>query len=248
MRDRWVFVSLGAGLITFCTVAFLSGYHVEVAGMFVATVIVGVVGAVALLRAVRHRRLVRGLRRTSVATEVAGTAVRSGDLGGSVFVAGLGRPTIFCDRGLPERLTPPQLRAVLLHERAHQRSRDPARMLLVELIAPLLRRVAVGRQWLAATLARREIAADRYAMTHGASAADLAGALLALPQLTRPHVAGFTPAIDLRLRALVGDGSEVRVPAAVSRLSMLTIGGLGGASACAWLLHRLLADAGLVCC
>ncbi len=210
--------------------------------------VVAVVVSVLAVRAHHHRRVVRALHAVSVPDELAGTAVRTGELGDAAFVAGLSRPTIYCDRRLPEQLTAAQLRAVLLHERAHQRALDPARLLLVELVAPLLRRWAWGRQWLAATLARREIAADQHALEHGASRADLAAALLALPPLARAHVAGFTPAVDLRLRALLGDDPDLRTPPLVRRSAMLIAGAALGAALCAWFLHQILAGVGLPCC
>lgn len=138
---------------------------------------------------------------------------------------------------------------MLLHERAHQRALDPARLLLVELVAPLLRRLPIGRQWLAATLAGREIAADRQAIAHGARPSDLAAALLVLPPLAHAHVAGFTPAVELRLHALLGDLDDVRAPSSVRRVAMLIAGAMVGAGVCAWFLHRFLAGAyDLLCC
>jgi beta-lactamase regulating signal transducer with metallopeptidase domain len=247
MRDRWALASFLVGLAAFCGASLVSGHHLAAVGALAASVVAVAVVMLAV-RACRHRRLVRVLQAASVPGELAGTQVRTGELGDAAFVAGLSRPTIYCDRRLPEQLTPAQLRAVLLHERAHQRSLDPARLLLVELVAPLLRRWAWGRQWLAATLARREIAADQHALDHGASRADLAAALLVLPPLARAHVAGFTPAVDLRVRALLGDDPDLRTPPLVRRSAMLVAGGAAGAALCAWFLHWYLAGFGLLCC
>lgn len=247
MRDRWAMASFAVGLAAFCAVGLFSGHHLAAVGGLVGVVVAGVVMALAV-QARRHRRLVRGLRAVSAPGELAGTPVRTGALGDAAFVAGLGRPTIYCDHRLPDQLTPAQLRAVLLHERAHQRSLDPARLLLVELVAPVARRSRWGRQWLSATLARREIAADQHALDHGASRADLAAALLALPPLARAHVAGFTPAVDLRLQALLGDDPDLHTSPALRRGAMLVAGGALGAALCAWFLHHYLAGFGLPCC
>lgn len=247
MRDQWALASFAVGLVVFCAVGLLSGHHLATAGALVAALVAVVVTMVAV-RARRHRLLVRALHAASVPGELAGTPVRTGALGDAAFVAGLSRPTIYCDNGLPDRLTPAQLGAVLLHEHAHQRSLDPARLLLVELVAPVMRRSRAGRQWLASTLARREIAADQYALDHGASRADLAAALLALPPLARAHVAGFTPAIDLRLRALLGDDPDVSTPPLARRIAMLVAGGTLGAALCAWFLHQHFEALGLICC
>ncbi len=249
MRDRVALIGLTVGLVGFCAVALTTGVYAASVGPALAAVVL-VVGVVGVRAAVRHARVVRQLSDRCEPAELAGTPVRTGPLGDAAFVAGLCRPTIYCDRDLPERLTPRQLDAVLLHEQAHQRSWDPARLLLVGLVAPALRLLPVGRQWLATQLARREIAADRYAMAHGATASDLAGALLALPPLARAHVAGFTPAVDLRLGVLLGDGAEI-VPssARVRRAGMLSGGLIIGAALCTWVLHEHLVHLiGMVCC
>lgn len=248
MPDRWARVSFGVGLSAFCLLGAGSGHHLgltaRLAGLLAAVLVLLV-----SIRALRHRYLVRGLRARSTPAEVAGTPVRVGDLGDAAFVAGLRRPTIYLDRRLAATLTPRQRRAVLLHEQAHQRALEPVRLLLLDLIAPLLRSLPQGGQWLAAILARREIAADRYALAHGATRAELAGALVALPPPRLVGVAGYTPAIDLRLRALLDGEVEVRLPAAVHRGLMLLAGGAIGAAACSWVVHDLV-DAVLLlpCC
>ena len=98
-----------------------------------------------------------------------------------------------------------------------------------------------GRQWLASTEARREVTADGYALATGAGRGELASALLKLPPLARAHVTGFTPAIDLRLQAPLGDLDDVAIPALLRVGGMLLLGGLAAATTCTWLLHRLLA-------
>lgn len=248
MRDRWVAASFAFGVGAFCAVGVVIGHHLPGVGIALglATAVLVVVATVAVLR---HRALVRGLQRCSIPSELSGIAVRTGPLGDAAFVAGLGRPTIYCDTRLPEELTAAELRAVLLHERAHQQALDPARLLLLGLIAPIARRFAWGRQWLAVALARREIAADRYAMVNGARRGELASALLKLPPLARAHVAGFTPAVDLRLQALLGDVEHVRSSLLVRSGATFAVGGLVGAALCTWLLHHWLESSfGLVCC
>lgn len=248
MRDRWGALGFAVGLGVFCALGFVIGHHLHGVGTAVAigAALLAVLLAVAALR---HVALVRGLRRCSVPAELSGTPVRVGRLGDAAFVAGLQRPAIYCDERLPQQLTAGELQAVLLHEQAHQRAFDPARLLVLGLLAPIARPFATGQQWLASSLARREVAADRYALANGARRGDLAGALLKLPPLTRAHVAGFTPAVDLRLQALLGDIDDVASPAALRSSGMFLIGGLTGAAICTWLLHDVLTSGlGLVCC
>lgn len=248
MPDRWASAGFAVGLGTFCALGFAVGHHLPGVGTAVAigAALLAVLLAVAALR---HVLLVRGLRRCSVPAELAGTRVRVGRLGDAAFVAGLQRPVIYCDERLPQELTAGELQAVLLHERAHQRAFDPARLLVLGLLAPIARPFAVGRQWLASALARREVAADRYALANGARRDELASALLQLPPLTQAHVAGFTPAVDLRLQVLLGDIDDVASPAVLRSSGTFLLGGVIGAAICTWLLHDMLtAGLGLVCC
>lgn len=248
MRDRRAAVGFAVGLGTFCALGLVLGRHLHEVG---TAVMIGAVLLTVLLTgaALRHVALVRDLRRRSVPAEVSGTPVRVGRFGDPAFVAGLQRPVIYCDERLPQELTPGELRAVLLHEQAHQRAFDPARLLVLGVLAPIARSFAVGRQWLASALARREVAADRYALANGARRGELASALLKLPPLTRAHVAGFTPAIDLRLQALLGDIDDVESPPLLRSSGMFLLGGLIGTAMCTWLVHGVLtAGLGLVCC
>lgn len=248
MRDRFGLLSLLFGAVAVCVFGVFASHHMRTIGIALATMSIVAVTATAVL-ALRHRRMVLALRMRSAPARLAGVDVRSGDVGDAAFVAGLSRPTIFCDRGLPEQLSAGELEAVLWHERAHQRAWDPFRLLLVELVAPMARWMPFGNQWLAWSFARREIVADRYAMDHGASRSDLASALLALPPLAHEHVAGFASAVDLRLRALLGEDVEPIVPLAVRRASVMLSGAAMGAAMCVWSLHQYLGTSlGHVCC
>lgn len=155
-----------------------------------------------------HARLVRRLQRSSRAGSIAGVPIRWSSptaAVGAAVVAGLCRPRIFVDPGLPERLTETEMRAVLLHERCHQLRRDPARLLAITVAAPLLRRLPGGPPWLEAARARLEIDADRYALRHGATRAELARALLRLDAPETPATAAaFPTTTELRLQVLFG--------------------------------------------
>ena len=248
MRDRWAAAAFASGLGAFCAVGVIVGHHLPGVGVALGVAAAVIVFAVTIA-ALRHVALVRSLRRCSAPAELSGMPVRMGALGDAVFVAGLGRPTIYCDARLPQELTEDELRAVLLHERAHQRALDPARLLVLGLVAPLARPFESGRQWVAVALARREIVADRYAMDNGARRGELASALLKLPPVSRAHVAGFTPAVDLRLKALLGDVEQVPAPVLLRSCVTFVGGGLVGAAVCTWLLHDwLVLGFGLACC
>lgn len=176
-----------------------------------AAVMVSVFTVAVLPQLLRQALAVHHLRRRSAPTAVAGHSVHLGAFQGQVFVAGLLRPTIFCDRGLPARLGANELRAVLLHERGHQQARDPLRLAVLGVIAPALARCAGGLSVLNRLQASREIAADRYALARGVARQDLAAALLMIGAAPAGTI-GFGSATDLRLEALLHGERSVRRP------------------------------------
>lgn len=213
-------------------------------GAFVGTVVGVAVAAIVAVAAtaasmtflriaVSHCRLTRRLRSRSKETQVAGTRLRLGSVGGSVFVAGLHRPAIFCDGALLGRLDDAELVAVLLHERAHQVARDPLRSAVRGVVAPVLGRSRWGQEWLHRHAAVREIAADRYALAHGADRRAIASALLKIPAAGAAPASAFAPAAELRMRALLGDD----VPVGSTRSWAITMGIVVGSLLCLAMLH-----------
>lgn len=215
----------------------------------VAAAVVGA-GAVFLLAfavvASRHARLTGHVRRCSRPTSLGGTTVRVGRLSGSAFVAGLRRPEIYVDRDLARELSSRELEAVALHERGHQVARDPLRLAALAACTPLAAVVPGGRTLVERALARREIVADRFALEHGASRPALASALLRVD--SSPVVApGFTTAVDLRLRALLGE--DVTTPRRARRPRYAAAGsvGVGICLLCAAAPHAIAAALHLCC-
>lgn len=173
-----------------------------------------VVAAHTARRAYRHHRLCRALTSMGRPATIAGVPVHELPEARGAFVAGLRRPRIFVSPDIKISLAPDELQAVLRHERYHQIDRAPARLVLLEGLAPLLRLLPAGAAWLARRLADLEIAADRYALSQGSSRRALALALLKLGQ--RPQQPsfgiGFASATELRLRALMeGHTAEPRL-------------------------------------
>lgn len=193
----------------------------------------------------RHRTIAVTLRRTSTPGRLAGLPVLIAPVSTTAFVAGLTRPEIYCGRALADELTPDELRAVALHERAHQLAHDPLRATLLAAVTPFLRRTTAGRRWLEQAAAGREIAADRYALDHGVRRSALASALLKVQPVGLTHAAAFTPAVELRLRALV-DG-RATLPTGRLRRSFMS-GAAIGLSACVAMLHPVHALVGGWCC
>jgi beta-lactamase regulating signal transducer with metallopeptidase domain len=172
-----------------------------------AALVAGLAGLLASVawRAYRHNQLSLRLGAAARPASVAQVEVREVAGLESAFVAGLLRPQIYCSPLLAAKLRPEELRAVILHERYHQLDRAPARMVLLQAIAPALRPFQAGRAWLAWWTASLEIAADQHALQLGSSRGALAGALLKLAPAEAGGI-GFTSATELRLQALL-DGT-----------------------------------------
>lgn len=160
------------------------------------------------------------------------------------FTVGWWSPRVFVARDLPQRLETDELEAVLAHEAAHVRHRDPLRLFLMRSLASVLFWLpALGR--LVADLADEwEIAADDFAArTH---ALPLASAIL---RMAGADVGVAEPAVgfqrpDLlarRIRRLAGEDALVG-----THVSRRSIGAAAAALAAVWLsgvmvLHPLSA-------
>lgn len=202
-RAWWVPV-IAAGVIVGCLAGWIVG-SVETAVRIGFALVVGILMAIRLaVKAWPHQRLSAGLSSLCEPATVQGVDVKTGPLAGAAFVAGLRRPQIYCDRRLLEELTAEELKAVLLHERSHQERRDPLKRIAVDSAEPLLRHWPAGQGALMNAATRLEIQADRYALWHGASRAALASALLKVSPALGQGI-GFAPAVNMRLRALLGE-------------------------------------------
>jgi hypothetical protein len=123
-------------------------------------------------------------------------------------VAGLARPRIYCPADLAERLSEPELRAVVLHERHHQLVHAPARLVVLAALAPALGRIEVGRRWVERRRAAIEITADEHALGAGASRSELARALFKFGSASlSAGLPSYASASELRLRHLIGEAS-----------------------------------------
>jgi len=184
--------------------------------------------AVIARHGLRHHRLARRLRRESTHGIEAGVAVWRVDAAAGPFVAGLRQPSIFCPADLADRLEPAELRAVLLHEEHHRRTRAPLRLLPYDALVAAMP-LPVIRGWASRARAVVEIEADRDALRAGATPSALAAALLRLSETGPVGVAGFATAAELRVRALLGEDPLAARPAGSAALAF---GALGLALAC----------------
>jgi beta-lactamase regulating signal transducer with metallopeptidase domain len=93
------------------------------------------------------------------------------------FVYGVMTPRVVVSRGLLERATGRELRAVLEHEGYHVRNVDPLKAAIVRVLSEALFLLPALSSLRARYLAGRELAADRHAVT-ACGRGSLAGALL----------------------------------------------------------------------
>lgn len=131
-------------------------------------------------------------------------------LPGAALTIGWWKPAILISRDTVERLSEPQLVAVLLHERAHLRRRDPLRLSLLRFVACMLFWVPAIRRLADDVADEAEIVADDEAAR--GKPLILASALLEVAMFTggRPftqHGVGFNgrPLLERRVRRLLGE-------------------------------------------
>lgn len=122
------------------------------------------------------------------------------------YCAGLLRPTVVVSAALIRSLDPVPLEAVLAHEAAHARNRDPLRQVLAHAVARALWIAPAARCAAEHRCLRLELAADGRARAHAGPRA-LAEALLALHSTpwppAVPAIAGGGTALGARIDALV---------------------------------------------
>jgi bla regulator protein blaR1 len=167
------------------------------------------------------RRLRRRLR-THAAREYAGALVIE-DSRPRAFCAGLLRPRVYVSSGTVALLDDAALHAVLEHELAHARRRDPLRLACGRVLA----RALVFVPGLAALhreqLALAELSADEHAIVASPeNRAGLARAMLSFAEHSRPEdPTGFDPA---RVEHLLGDPPGWRFPLLVFGLGLCVLG------------------------
>ncbi len=156
------------------------------------------------------------------------------------FVFGLLSPRVAVSRGLLQRASGEQLRAVLAHERYHVHNLDPLKGVLARTLAAALFLLPVLDCWRARYLAARELAADRDAIA-SCGRRPLAGALLQVftaadQDQDEMHVAatfGAAELIEARVAQLEGPATRPRASGALLvRVAIRSLAGtalLGGA-------------------
>jgi Zn-dependent protease with chaperone function len=138
----------------------------------------------------------------------------------AAFCAGLWRPRVYLTDTAARVLGLAELDAVLAHETAHARRRDPLRRLAARAAADVLFYLPLARWWSGRQIERAELAADRAAITHAGRSA-VAAALLSIATPAQHHRTGapatvlaYGGAIDARIAQLSGEAIAAQRPRA----------------------------------
>jgi beta-lactamase regulating signal transducer with metallopeptidase domain len=180
--------------------------HVLLAGsaLFGAAMVVLIVASI-VRQAMLHARAAASLRRVAQPAMLHGRAVGVVEGIGGALVAGIVTPATYCSPDLVTRLDDDELHGVLLHERHHEATRAPARLIVIGGIDGVIGRLPVVAALLERVRAAIEIAADEAAVKRGVSRRALASAILKVDrESVAPDGAAFASATELRLMALVG--------------------------------------------
>ncbi len=164
--------------------------------------------------------------------------------GATAFCAGLLAPRVYITAAAVTTLGPGALDAVLVHEAAHARRRDPLRRLAARAASDALFYLPLARWWSRRLAETAELRADRAAVSYAGRGA-VAGALLAVQDAPAPAAAAaHGGATGARVAQLLGDDPPARRPSAA-----VVIGSGAGLIAAVWLAMCLgqaaLAWAGL---
>lgn len=131
-----------------------------------------------------------------------------------IFTAGLLRPTVFVSRGAERSLSRAELRAALLHERAHQLNRDVLWRLLLRTVGSAFAFLPWVARAVETETLRTECEADEYAIRSGARRCELFEAIAAATTPpAQPMAAGVSGGdVELRLTRLVHPDTPLPPP------------------------------------
>ena len=146
------------------------------------------------------------------------------------FCYGYLRPRVLISTGLLERLAGPELEALLLHERAHLRQRDPLKVALGRLLAAALFFVPIIAALYRRYLVEKELAADGAAIAERGDPSDLSAALVRLVKGGEVHQpvsgVGAGEALEARIDVLIGEPVRVGLSLGPGGLAASTIAGI----------------------
>jgi len=133
--------------------------------------------------------------------------------GCTAFCAGLLRPCVYATAAVVTTLAPAERDAVLSHEAAHARRRDPLRRLIARAAADTMFYLPLARWWARRQAETAELRADQAAFGYAGRQA-VASALLTTLETGAPvGAAAYGGVTDARIAQLLGDELPARRPA-----------------------------------
>jgi Zn-dependent protease with chaperone function len=139
------------------------------------------------------------------------------------FTGGFLKPRIFLSTKLVDILDERELRAVILHESHHQKSKDPLKGLVVSFISDFLFFLPVSRFLHKAYHLTSEMTADAYSVSSQADPLDLAGSLLKVQKLNGPAASWFFDPTTERAKHLLGQPARIPLPLKKAFLTIILL-------------------------
>ncbi|MBE0713573.1 MAG: M56 family metallopeptidase [Candidatus Aminicenantes bacterium] len=136
------------------------------------------------------------------------------------FTAGFLKPRVFISTKLVDILDEKELRAVILHESHHQRSKDPLKGLVVSFISDFLFFLPVSGFLKKTFHLTSELTADAYSINSQVDPLDLVSSLLKVQKLNGPAASWFFDPTAERAKHLLGQPARLSLPL---RKTFLTI-------------------------
>ncbi|MEV1240477.1 M56 family metallopeptidase [Nonomuraea sp. NPDC049750] len=141
----------------------------------------------------------------------------------AAFCAGVLRPRLYLTAGAAEAIPAEELDAILVHEAAHARRRDPLRRLMLRAAADVLFFLPLAGWWFGRQSERAELSADRAAIDRlGAKAVARALARMDGAGPALATAAAFHGAAEARIAQLLGDDLPIRKPSRAGVIFSLT--------------------------
>ncbi len=128
------------------------------------------------------------------------------------FTAGFLKPRVFLSTKLVDILDENELRAVILHESHHQRSKDPLKGLVVSFISDFLFFLPVSRFLKKTYHLTSEMSADAHSVSSQADPLALVGSLLKVQKLNGPAASWFFDPTTERAKHLLGQPARIPLP------------------------------------
>lgn len=136
------------------------------------------------------------------------------------FTGGFLKPRIFLSTRLVEILDEKELRAVVLHESHHRKSKDPLKGLVVSFISDFLFFLPVTRFLKKTFHLTSELTADASSVSSQVDPADLVSSLLKVQKLNGPAASWFFDPTMERANHLLGQPGRISLP---QRRAFLTL-------------------------